>query len=244
LKRNGASLMNNNPFKRGRIEVLPDAGNQPDPTQQKIDYYQQNHEKIVDPIVLASLRKHREDVLHGSRSLNMLIPNFYRKPGDWDIYSPNEKKRALAFEEAIDKKVGADITETIHIEVPKSIFGFNAADEDDSSKDLYRVVAPRVSNDGEIDVMSKPKNLKTTRHKGITHESLESQYARTVTRRHRQPMKASQARSDQTEIEDYWYVRGRTPPTVPSMRMQFTTTQPTSIRMSRKRVSRPLLFRV
>lgn len=196
-----------------RRNVLPDAGNQPDATQEHIDYYKRNKEKIVPPIVKGTLRKHPEDVLHGSRSLDMIIPNYPRKPSDWDTFSPEEKRRALAYEKAIDEKVGADIAETHYIKIPKVSMG---PDDPAMGKHLYRVVTPRISNDAEIDIMNRPSDLETERYNGITHESLASQYRKAVTRKGRQPTKAQKALSDQRAIEAYWESKGKTPPTVES----------------------------
>jgi len=245
---------------KARFDLLPDAGNQPEPTPEKIEYYKRNRQHIVPPIVKSSLRRHPQDVLHGSQSLNMLLPSFPREPGDWDMYSPKEKERALALESAIDRKVGADIASTVYIEIPKATFGgFQKKDdsEDDMSKNLYRVITPHVSNDAEIDVMDKPPNLPTVRHNGITHESLESQYKKSVRRQHMQPMKASKARTDQTAIEDYWNTKGIIPPETerlgtfsaqrPLSRPMTATPsirESPSIRMEQKRPSKPLWFRV
>lgn len=193
--------------------VLPDAGNQPEATKERLDYYRRNKEKIVPPIVTGTLRKHPRDALHGSRSLDMIIPNYPRKPGDWDTFSPDEKERALAYERAIDEKVGADIAETHYIPIPKVSMG---PDDPATGKHLYRVVTPKISNDAEIDVMDRPSDLETERYNGITHESLASQYRKAVTRKSRQPTKAHKALDDQRAIEAYWKSKGKTPPEVES----------------------------
>jgi hypothetical protein len=209
-------------------QVLPDAGNQPDATQKHLDYYRRNKDNIIPPIVKSSLKKHPNDVLHGSRSLKMLIPNYPRDPEDWDVLSPEEKRRALAYEKAIDERVGADIAQTHYIQIPKTSIG---PDDPGTSKHLYRVVIPRISNDAEIDVMDRPDDLKTERHKGITHEALTEQYKKAVARKSRQPLKAQKALADQRAIESHWERQGKMPPVVEERRKSFGMTG--SIRLRR-----------
>jgi len=186
--------------------VLPDAGNQPDPTPEKIKKYKQNKFKIVEQVVKKSLRKHPEDVLHGSQSLKMLLPQYSRDPQDWDILSPTEKKRALALEAAIDRRAGCDIAETRYMRIPKTSM---TPDDPRDSKELYQVVTPSISGDPDIDIMDKPSGIKTMRYKGITHESLQDQYDKARTRQVRQPIKAQKARSDQQDIEKYCASKGK-----------------------------------
>lgn len=185
--------------------VLPDAGNQPDPTQCQIEHFQQNREQIVGKVVKQSLHKHPQDVLHGSRSLNILLPHYSRTPGDWDMFSPTEKQRAIAIEASIDKAVGADIVETRYNPVPKVSMG---PDDPTTSKELYRVVSKHTPQESEVDVMDRPKQLKTIHHKGITHESLDSAYQKARTRMTRQPMKAQKALQDSRSIEEFYKQKG------------------------------------
>ena len=199
-------------------EILPDAGNQPEPTSENLDYYRKNREKIVPSIVKSTLKKHPSDVLHGSQSLNMLIPNYTREPRDWDTYSPNERQRALAYERAIDRSVGANIAQTEYIQIPKVS---SKDDNSGTSRELYRVVTPQISNDAEIDVMDKPSDLKTIRDKGITHESIEEQYIKAVTRKSMQVFKAQKALEDQRAIETYWETKGITPPVIEGVNESF-----------------------
>jgi len=193
----------------GRSETLPDAGGMPPPTRQQIEHFRQNRDKIIGPIVKASLRQHPQDVLHGSRSLDMLLPNYPREPNDWDIYSPQERKRAIELERAVDRKVGADIMETKYCPVPKVTSG---PDEPGTSKDLYRLVTPTISNDADIDVMDKPAGIKTQKHKSITHESLREAYVKAFRRKKLQPIKAGKAIQDARAIEEYWQRKGLQPP--------------------------------
>jgi len=186
--------------------VLPDAGNQPDPTREQIDQFIKGKSRMIPDIVLSSLRNHPEDVLHGSQSLKLLLPQYSRNPQDWDILSPKEKERALALEAEIDRRAGCDIARTEYIPIPKVSAG---PDDPTTSKHLYRIVTPAVEGDADIDVMDKPKQLKTQRHKGITHESLEYQYEKAKTRVQRQPMKAHKASSDIRDIENYFQSKGK-----------------------------------
>jgi len=193
-------------FGGGGNKVLPDASGLPPPTQRELENYRKNHEEIVGSIVKKSLHQHRKDVLHGSRSLQMLIPNYSRTPGDWDMYSPMEKKRALALERALDKKVGGDIAQTEHISIPKVSAG---PDQPGTSKELYRIVTPSVSNDAEIDVMNRPSGLKTISKHGITHESLDEAYVKAKRRASTQPMSMAKASSDAKDIESYLKSKGK-----------------------------------
>jgi len=186
--------------------VLPDAGNQPDPTPEKIREYKKNQFKTVEKVVLDSLRKHPQDVLHGSQSLKKLLPQYSRNPQDWDILSPMEKKRALALEAEIDRRAGCNIAETRYMEIPKVSM---TPDDPRDSKELYQVVTPLISGDPSIDVMDRPKGIHTIRRNGITHESLQDQYDKAKKRQMIQPTKAHKARSDQMDIERYWESKGK-----------------------------------
>jgi hypothetical protein len=189
----------------GSATTLPDAGNQPDPTKSDIERLQRKN-KLINPIVQESLKDHPQDVLHGSRSLNMLLPNFSRKPHDWDLFSPTEKKRALQLEKKIDEKAGCDIAQTQYRHIPKMPFSQPIPG---SGEHLYRVVTPQIKGDPDIDIMDRPSDLETTRKHGITHESLIEAHHKATTRRLRQPMQTSKASSDVNDIEEYWKKRGR-----------------------------------
>jgi len=189
----------------GVSKTLPNASGLPPPTQKELENYRRNHEQIVSSIVTSSLRNHRKDVLHGSRSLAMMIPNYSRTPKDWDLYSPTEKARAQAIEKAIDKKVGGNIAETVYVPIPKVSSG---PDQPGTGKDLYRVVTPAVSGDAEVDVMDRPAGLKTVSYKGITHEALEEAYIK-AQRSKSQPMRMAKASSDASDIESYLKSKGK-----------------------------------
>lgn len=159
-----------------RAHTLKDSSGLPPPTKQQLDMFSKNHKNIIDTTVLKSLKTHRNDVLHGSQSLNMLLRS-KRPAHDWDMYSPTERKRARALEKSIDRKAGCDIAEVRYTPIPKSPF---VKSSPDSSSELYRVYTPLIKNDADIDIMDKPRGLRTFRKGGITHESLVSQYSKKV----------------------------------------------------------------
>lgn len=189
----------------GSATTLPDAGNQPTPSKSDIERLQRK-DKIINPIVEDSLKEHPQDVLHGSRSLNRLLPNFSRRPHDWDMFSPQEKKRALALERRIDRKAGYNIAQTQYRHIPKMPF---TQPMPGSGEHLYRVVTPKIKGDPEIDIMDRPENLDTVRKHNISHESLIEAHHKANTRRLRQPMMAQKATSDVNDIEKYWQKRGK-----------------------------------
>lgn len=188
------------------IEPLPNASKYDNqPTQSQIEKFEKDREKIVSPIVVSSLKKHPEDVLHGSRSLSMLLPVF-REPKDWDLFSPKERTRALQFERSLDNKMKADISQTVPITLVESMF---TSRQPGNAEKLYRVVVPQSDRDAEIDVIEKPKRLQTVRKDGITHESLESQYKRLDIRKE-QITQTAKATGDKHAIEDFWKSKGLT----------------------------------
>ena len=56
--------------------------------------------------------------------------------------------------------------------------------------------------------MDRPKKLKTTTHKGITHEALDEAYNKARTRIQRQPVQAGKAVEDSRNIAQYFEQRG------------------------------------
>jgi len=186
--------------------ALPNASKYKNPpTKEQIQEFIQNKDKIVDPIVITSLKKHPEDVLHGSQSLHMLVPGA-REPHDWDLYSPKDKQRAQALEKSIDNKVKADIAYTVKGKLPqvtaKPVF---------NSKTLYHVKI-RGEKEPEIDVMDRPKDLPTFRFEGITHESMESQHYKLDWRANNSLTKMINAVGDRKNIENYLRSKGKKVP--------------------------------
>ncbi len=188
-----------------KTKFLKDSGGMPKCTQEQRRRYNENWENIVSPTVTRSLKRHREDVLHGGRSLNMLLPT-KRPTKDWDLYSPREKIRAQTLEREIDKKTGCDICSVKQVHMPKLHAG---PDTPGTSKRLYRIVTEHNPNDADVDVMDKPKDLKTISHHGITHESLESTYLKSEKRMLSQPMHMWKAMEDKKRIEEYLRMKGK-----------------------------------
>lgn len=188
-----------------RTKYLKDASKLKKCTPKQLEHYEKNWEKIVSPTVVRSLRRHREDVLHGGRSLNMLLPT-QRPTKDWDIYSPREKTRAQALEREIDRKTGCDVCQVKQVHMPKTTMG---PDSPETSKRLYRIVTEHTADDADVDVMDKPKGLRTTRAKGITHESLEAAREKAAKRMRLQPMYMWKAMLDKQRIEQYWRMKGK-----------------------------------
>lgn len=187
-------------------KVLPDSSGLPKPTEAQLKRFEKNSQRIIDTVVVSSLKKHRSDVLHGGRSLNLLLQS-KRPSGDWDIFSPTEKSRATQIERAIDRKAGADVSYVKYCPIPKVTAG---PDAPNTSKDLYRVIT-LPSGDSDVDVMDKPRGLPTIRKNGITHESLESQYEKTK-QGLLQPMRMSKASVDKKRIEEHFRSQGKQPP--------------------------------
>ena len=200
-------LTHQHKFTTSLTGVLPDAGNQPDPTPDKLQHYKENAEEIVEDVVKSNLKKHQSDTLHGSRSLQMLLgKHFTRDVNDWDIFSTTEKKRALQLEKQLDKRAGCDIFQTRYQHITKV-----SAGEDDpyTGEHLYIVESPSVHNDPTVDVMSHPKNLPRTRRKSIYHEALPVAYQKARTRVYRSPLQAGKATHDYRAIEAYYKSQGK-----------------------------------
>jgi len=188
-----------------RTQYLKDTSKLKKCTPQQLERYDKEWEKIVSPTVVRSLRRHREDVLHGGRSLNMILPT-KRTTKDWDMYSPREKTRAQALEKEIDRKAGCDVCQVKQVYMPKTTPG---ADSPETSKRLYRIVTEHTADDADVDVMDKPKGLRTTKAKGITHESLEAAHEKASKRMRLQPMYMWKAMLDKQRIEQYWRMKGK-----------------------------------
>ena len=191
-----------------RTQNLKDTSGLPACSIEQRSHYDRNWEQIVSPTVIKSLRKHKQDVLHGGRSLNILLPT-KRPTKDWDMYSPIEKKRAQTLERSLDKKMGCNICDVKKVDLPKVSPG---PDMPGTSKRLYRVVTEHSDDDADIDVMDKPKGLKTIRRHGIAHESIDLAYKKAVRRMQVQPLQMWKAMEDKQRIEEYWAMKGRKRP--------------------------------
>jgi hypothetical protein len=188
----------------GSEVMLPDAGNQPTPTPEQIKHI--NQRNIVDPIVERTLKENPQDVLHGSRSLHCIIPHYSRKPNDWDIFSTEERERAIELERKIDEQSGANVAQTYYRHIPSMPF---SPPSSGTGEHLYRVTTPHLENEADIDIMNRPQDIETVRKDGITHESLLDAHKKATTRRFRQPLMMQKASSDISDIERYWKKKGK-----------------------------------
>lgn len=191
---------------------LPNASsyNNP-PTSEQLSKYKQNKKEILDPIVISSLKKHPSDVLHGSQSLKRVMPEFFkREPNDWDFYSDQEEKRALALEKSLDTKMKSDFAYTVKGKIPQVTTGTPNPKAFNASK-LYEVKVRGVT-DPQIEVMDKPKGLPTFSFGGITHESLESQHYKLDFRASNSLTKMIKGIGDRNAIEDYLKSKGKKVP--------------------------------
>jgi len=192
----------------GKSEVLPDKSGLPQCSREQEQYYEQNWERIVNPKMMEHLRGSK-DVLHGGRSLNMLFnaepsDRLYRESLDWDLLSRKPRKHSIKIEKQIDKSMGCNICDIVHVPIPKT----SGREHEDMSLELYRVTTSSTSKDSEVDVMDRPKKLDTTHYKGIYHESLESQYKK-ATRGLMVPMRSFKSGLDRTRIRDYYRLKGK-----------------------------------
>lgn len=182
-------------------KILPDVGNMPSCNTEQINKFSINANKTIEEIGIKHLKKRKREVLHGGRSLNMLLPT-YRESKDFDIFSDNPKKYATEFEKKIDKKAGCNICQTIEIPLKKSVFLKPCIYE--TGDKIFNVKTPAISDDGGFDLIKRQPDLKTIRKSGITHETLEAQLVRAqrdVT--HTNPARAAKAKRTVERIELY-----------------------------------------
>lgn len=188
-----------------RAHTLPDSGGQREPTAQDIARYKKHGDKWVNDICMQSLRTHKQDVLHGGKSLNILLSS-KRKSKDFDIYSPMEKTRARDLESKLDKKCGANLFETHYVPIPKgNIF---APVDKSSAKELYRIMTPNIHNDSDVDLMHRQPGLDVVKKGGISHESLPSQYQKTL-KSIMHPMRMMKGAEDKKRIEQFYKDKGQ-----------------------------------
>ena len=192
----------------GKAEVLPDKSGLPQCSTEQQQYYEQNRERIVDPMMMNHLRGSK-DVLHGGRSLNMLFnaspsDRLYRESLDWDLLSKKPRKHSIKLEKQIDKSIGCNICDVTHVPIPMT----SGQDYDDMSADLYRVSTSFTNKDSEIDIMDRPKKLDTISHNEIHHETLESQYKK-ATKGLMVPMRSFKSGLDRTRIREYYRLKGK-----------------------------------
>ncbi|GAH41417.1 unnamed protein product, partial [marine sediment metagenome] len=169
----------------------------------------------IDSRMLKYLRRRPKITVHGGKSLNMILADdavhplgnpqdpLYRESQDWDVFASHKKAKKMAnkIEKAIDQHVGCDICEVVHIKLPVSMLS-GGGPKVSTSSELIRMVTPHSSKDAEIDIMPDPDDLERFRHRNVSHESLEQQYAKTK-RGLFQPMRAQKSAIDKRRIETY-----------------------------------------
>ena len=174
-------------------------------SREKVEYFVRNWDKILPPKVIKSVKKHG-DVMHGARSVNMIVGKEYsRRTKDFDIYSKRPKTRAEEIEDAIDKACGCDMAYVYRQPIPK----MNAFTEEDkfTAKELY-IVKTVPNQDGDVDYMKIPKGLPTHTRKGIKHENL-SEALRKAKKNLNHPLRAQKASVDIKRINAYLESRKR-----------------------------------
>ena len=169
----------------------------------QVEYFKRNWNQILPPRVIRSAKKHH-DVLHGARSVNMIVGKKYARPTkDFDVYAHHPSDRAKEIEDHIDRECGCDMA-YIEKRIVPNVSGI----EDELMADkLYIVKTPNNQN-GDVDYMPLPPRLPIIRRKGLYHESLEEAY-RKAQRGLSQPMRAHKATKDIARIEAYWLEKKR-----------------------------------
>lgn len=201
---------------KSRAEVLPDSGGQPPCTSEDLKRFKRDWSSIVPVVAMSHLRRHSEDVLHGGRSLNVLLDT-ERETKDFDMYSSTPRPHASKLEASIDRMVRCDVCETLYAPIPKSAILDRKDGTPSMSSELYRVRTRTKSsflkNDPEMDIMKKPSGLRTIRKDGITHESLEDAYAKAKYLKD-QPTRMMNARQDMKRIEEHMGVEPTRRPSI------------------------------
>jgi hypothetical protein len=178
-------------------------GDAPRCTTEQVRYYRENQERILPPEVIRSVKRHR-DVLHGGRSLNMLLPKQYHRPTkDFDIYSKQPKQRADDIENYIDKRCGCDMAYVKYKHIPN----VSGIDDELMSADIHQVTTITNGN-GDVDYMTLPPRLPITCYRGIRHERL-TEALRKAKRGLSQPLRMAKATKDVRRITAYLESKGR-----------------------------------
>lgn len=191
------------PISTGPVIKTSEHNDGPRCSLEQVQYYRKNKDRILPPEVMRSVRKHR-DVLHGGRSVNMLLPKkYYRETKDFDIYSKLPKTRADEIENYIDKRCGCDMAHVNSMIVPN----VSATEDELMSADIHRVIT-RIESDAEVDYMTLPPKLPIRYHRGIRHEKL-TEALRKAKKGLMQPMRMAKASKDVRRISEYLESRGK-----------------------------------
>jgi len=188
-----------------KMNKITEKGDAPRCSREQVKHFVENWEQILPPRVIRSIKKN-DDVMHGARSVNMIVGKKYsRKTRDFDVYSKEPNKRAHQIENEIDRCVGCDMAYVHYQAVPK-LNPFNEEDEK-MAKELY-IVKTVPHQDGDVDYMMLPRGLPTHKRKGIRHEDLKEAY-RKAQKNLMHPMRYFKAKKDIERIEAYWRSRGK-----------------------------------
>jgi len=191
------------PISTGPLLRTTEQNDGPRCSLEQVEKYRENQERILPPEVIRSVRKHK-DVMHGGRSVNMLLPKkYFRHSKDFDVYSKTPKPRAKEIEDYIDKRCGCDMAYVNSMAVPN----VSGTEDELMSADIHRVVT-RLSSDAEVDYMTLPPKLPTTYHRGIKHEEL-TEALRKAKKGLIQPMRMAKASKDVNRITAYLKSRGK-----------------------------------
>ena len=187
------------------IVRITERGDAPRCSREKVQEFVKNWERILPPKVIRSIKRNN-DVMHGARSVNMIVGKKYsRKTKDFDVYSKEPSKRAHQIENEIDKACGCDMAYVHYQAIPK----MNPMNGDDPNmaKELF-IVKTVPNQDGDVDYMQLPPNLPYHKRKGIFHEDLEEAY-RKAQKNLNHPLRYFKAQRDIERIEAYWKSRGK-----------------------------------
>jgi len=186
----------------GRISERGDA---PRCSTEQVKHFVENWEKILPPRVIRSIKRHN-DVLHGARSVNMIVGKKYSRPTkDFDVYSKEPRKRAHQIENEIDRCMGCDMAYVHYQAIPK--LDPMGTDDELTAKELF-IVKTVPHQDGDVDYMMLPRGLPTHTRKGIRHEDLREAY-RKAKKNVYHPLRYFKASDDIRRIEAYWRSRGK-----------------------------------
>lgn len=180
-------------------------GDAPRCSREAVRHFEENWENILPPRVVKSIKRNR-DVMHGARSVNMIVGKQFSRPTkDFDVYSREPAKRANQIENEIDKCMHCDMAYVYYQPIPK----FNVFSQEDKfmAKELY-IVKTVPHHDGDIDYMLLPRGLPYHKRKGIYHEDLEEAY-RKAEKNLIHPLRSAKSRRDMERIKAYWRSRGK-----------------------------------
>ena len=133
---------------------------------QQVQRYRSSRDSFLDSVVLPFV-KSRNDIIYGSRAMNIQLPPQYRrKSDDYDIWGLNPARSCDHLEDRLDRKIGCDMFVEEKKFMPKI------------QKTVYRIRAKHTDKQ-EVDYTKKPKEkVKTVKIKGVTYQHIDHQYQR------------------------------------------------------------------